>query len=97
MKIAILGTGPVGRTLAGRLTELGHDVTLGTRNPEATRGRQEYAAWSTGPARVALATFPDASAGADLGRRHADGLRSRGRDRPRRHHDRTGPEMYLPL
>jgi hypothetical protein len=29
MRIAVLGTGPVGRTVATRLTELGHDVTIG--------------------------------------------------------------------
>ena len=41
MKIAVLGTGMVGQALAGRLAELGHDVVLGTRDPEATRGRTE--------------------------------------------------------
>ena len=32
MKISVLGTGSVGQTLAARLTELGHDVVIGTRN-----------------------------------------------------------------
>ena len=32
MKIGILGTGTVGRSLAGKLTELGHDVVIGTRD-----------------------------------------------------------------
>lgn len=32
MRIAVLGTGTVGRTLAGRLTELGHEVHAGTRS-----------------------------------------------------------------
>ena len=41
MKIAVLGTGSVGQALAGRLLELGHDVVIGTRDPEATRGRGE--------------------------------------------------------
>jgi predicted dinucleotide-binding enzyme len=66
MKIAVLGTGTVGRTLAGRLTELGHGVTVGTRDADATRAKEEYAAWSTGQPGVALATFPDAAAEADL-------------------------------
>jgi predicted dinucleotide-binding enzyme len=33
MRIAVLGTGVVGQTLAGKLRELGHDVRVGTRNP----------------------------------------------------------------
>jgi 8-hydroxy-5-deazaflavin:NADPH oxidoreductase len=66
MKIAVLGTGTVGRTLTGRLAELGHDVTVGTRDPDATRAKQEYAAWATDQPAVALATFSDAAAGADL-------------------------------
>jgi predicted dinucleotide-binding enzyme len=31
MKIAVLGTGMVGQALAGRLSALGHEVTVGTR------------------------------------------------------------------
>lgn len=37
MKIAILGTGVVGRTHAARLSELGHEVILGTQDVERTR------------------------------------------------------------
>ena len=29
MKIAVLGTGPVGQALAGRFADLGHDVVVG--------------------------------------------------------------------
>jgi 8-hydroxy-5-deazaflavin:NADPH oxidoreductase len=39
MRIGVLGTGTVGHTLAGRLVELGHEVTMGSRhagNPRAT-------------------------------------------------------------
>lgn len=32
MRIAILGAGMVGRALAGRLGEIGHDVHAGTRS-----------------------------------------------------------------
>jgi predicted dinucleotide-binding enzyme len=32
MRIAVLGTGTVGRTLAGKLRELGHDVEIGSRS-----------------------------------------------------------------
>ena len=62
MKIGVLGTGMVGRTLAARLTELGHTVVMGTRDPEATRGRPDH---SDIPG-VELATFADAAAAADL-------------------------------
>ena len=34
MRIGMLGTGVAGRTLAGKLSELGHDVKLGSRDPE---------------------------------------------------------------
>src|SRR3989344_3170204 len=34
MKIGILGSGPVGKALANGFTKHGHEVMLGTRNPE---------------------------------------------------------------
>jgi len=45
--IAILGTGMVGRTLAARLAELGHQVSIGTRDPAATGARavDEHTSW----------------------------------------------------
>lgn len=74
MKIAVLGTGMVGRTLAARLAELGHAVTIGTRDPQATLGRtapgpmgaEPYAAWAQEHPAVELASFPDAAHGAEL-------------------------------
>jgi 8-hydroxy-5-deazaflavin:NADPH oxidoreductase len=33
MKVAIIGSGIVGQTLGKKLVELGHDVVLGTRDP----------------------------------------------------------------
>ena len=66
MQIAVLGTGTVGRTVSARLAELGHGVTLGTRDPGATAAREEYAVWSAAHPAVGLATFPDAAASADL-------------------------------
>ena len=62
MRIAVLGTGTVGRVLSARLAELGHSVTLGTRDPEATRARPEL---EEVPG-VALATFADAVADVDV-------------------------------
>lgn len=74
MKIAVLGTGTVGRTLASRLSGLGHDVTVGTRDPQATLARTEpdgmgnppYSAWAADHEKVRLATFADAAASAEL-------------------------------
>jgi 8-hydroxy-5-deazaflavin:NADPH oxidoreductase len=34
MKIGVLGSGMVGQTLASKLIEMGHQVVVGTRNPE---------------------------------------------------------------
>ena len=62
MRCAVLGTGAVGRTLAARLVELGHDVRLGTRDPSATRSRDD---WTELPG-VALTTFAEATVDADL-------------------------------
>jgi predicted dinucleotide-binding enzyme len=39
MRIAVLGTGSVGRTLAGAFNQLGHDVVVGTRDPGSTAAR----------------------------------------------------------
>lgn len=58
MKIGVLGTGVVGRALAGRLAELDHEVVVGTRSPDETQGREE---WD-----IPLATFADAAQGADV-------------------------------
>lgn len=74
MKIALLGTGSVGRTLAVRLAALGHDVTLGTRDPAATLARSEadamgnapFGTWHAEHPEVAVATFRDAAATAEL-------------------------------
>ena len=35
MRVGVLGTGPAGRALGGRLADLGHDVVLGSRRPAA--------------------------------------------------------------
>jgi predicted dinucleotide-binding enzyme len=44
MRIAIIGTGVVGRTLAQGFQQVGHDMVVGTRDPDATRKRDEWAA-----------------------------------------------------
>lgn len=74
MKIAVLGTGSVGPTIAAALAALGHDVVIGTRDPKATLARTEpgptggpaFAAWHAAHSRVEVATFADAAARAEL-------------------------------
>lgn len=67
MRIAVLGTGSVGRAIAARAAELGHQVTIGTRDVTATRSRgDDQAEWSRQHPQVELATFADAAADADL-------------------------------
>ena len=74
MRIAVLGTGMVGLALAARFTELGHTVTVGTRDPQGTlervgsdaMGNPAYAVWAGEHDQVALATYADAAAGAEL-------------------------------
>ena len=61
MQIAVLGTGIVGRTLAGGLTGLGHRVRMGTRDPAETRTREQFA-----DADIDLAAYDDAVRDADL-------------------------------
>jgi predicted dinucleotide-binding enzyme len=42
MRIAVLGTGVVGRTLAPALARIGHEVAVGTRSPEQTSARDDW-------------------------------------------------------
>ncbi|MCZ2402765.1 NAD(P)-binding domain-containing protein [Paenarthrobacter sp. Z7-10] len=63
MKIAILGTGRVGQTLAGKFVQLGHEVTMGSRdaaNPKAV----QWAASAGGSARAD--SFSGAAQGAEV-------------------------------
>ncbi len=67
MKIAVLGTGMVGRALAGRMAELGHEVVMGTRDPGVARGRgDDAAAWLAEHPEVTLAPFSEAAGEAEL-------------------------------
>ena len=45
MKIAVLGTGVVGRTIAAKMAQLGHEVLMGTRDVEKSRNRKEPGAY----------------------------------------------------
>ena len=70
MKIAVLGTGVVGQTIAEKLAALEHDVTMGTRDVKkalATTGkdmfgRPAFGEWYSGHANIKIATFADAAA-----------------------------------
>lgn len=74
MKTTVLGTGMVGRALAGRLAELGHDVVVGTRDVEETLGRTDpdamgnppYAEWQQAHQAVTLLLFAEAGGHGDL-------------------------------
>lgn len=59
MKVGILGSGEVARTLGSAFVATGHEVQLGTRHP----GRPELAAWKLRAGRKAsLGSFADAAA-----------------------------------
>ena len=74
MKIAVLGTGMVGQAVAAKLSDLGHEVTIGTRNPQATLARTEpdgmgnppFSSWHSGHSAVRLAPFAEAAAQAEV-------------------------------
>jgi hypothetical protein len=66
MKIGIFGTGIVGQTLAEALAAKGHEVMIGTRDPQATLQREStrgssFKDWHGLNRRVKLGTFADAA------------------------------------
>ena len=61
MRIAVIGTGIVGRTLAQGFQGAGHDVVVGTRDPDEARGREEWVGLG-----VPLAALGVVAADADL-------------------------------
>ena len=56
MRIAVLGTGVVGRTLGSKLVELGHEVRMGSRHA----GNENAAEWAAG-AGASAGDFADAA------------------------------------
>ncbi|HYO52284.1 NADPH-dependent F420 reductase [Archangium sp.] len=59
MKIAVLGTGMVGETLASKLVALGHEVKMGSR----TANNEKAVAWAKkAGAKASQGTFADAAA-----------------------------------
>jgi predicted dinucleotide-binding enzyme len=74
VRFGILGTGVVGKTIAVRLDGLGHDVIVGTRNPEETLSRTDpdqygnppFGAWQEEHPEVRLGTFAEAAAHGEM-------------------------------
>jgi predicted dinucleotide-binding enzyme len=74
MKTAVLGTGIVGRTIAGGVARLGHEAVVGTRDPQATLSRTEgdamgnppFGVWHAGHAEVALLPLAEAAARGEI-------------------------------
>ena len=74
MRFGILGTGVVGKTIAARLADLGHEVMVGTREPAETLSRTEpdrygntpFSAWQEEHPEVRLGTFAEAAAHGEM-------------------------------
>jgi 8-hydroxy-5-deazaflavin:NADPH oxidoreductase len=69
MKIAVLGTGGVGKAFAKRLTELNHEIIVGTRDVAKTlekEGEAGFKHFQSQNPNVKLATFADAAAFAEI-------------------------------
>lgn len=74
MKIAILGTGTVGRTLAAKLIELDYDIMMGTRNVAEKMvstgtdmyGSPPFSEWIKSNPGVKLGTFAEVAAFGDF-------------------------------
>ena len=74
MKISIIGTGTVGQTLAAKLVELGHDVTIGTRNvseklaitSKDRSGNPPFSEWYKLNSKVKLETFEKAASSGEV-------------------------------
>jgi hypothetical protein len=73
MRVAVLGTGGVGQTLAAKIASLGHEVMVGTRDVQAALDRKEagwgamvFSEWHAEHPDVKLGTFADAAAHAEI-------------------------------
>lgn len=74
MRIAVLGTGTVGQTLAAAWASLGHDVVIGTRDPVASLARREptslggpaFGVWAEDHPAVRVGTYAEAAEHGEL-------------------------------
>jgi hypothetical protein len=73
-KFGVIGTGPVGQTIAAKLGELGHAVSVGTRDPAATLARTSgdmfgnppFKVWRDAHPKIGLDTFDRVAAQAEI-------------------------------
>jgi 8-hydroxy-5-deazaflavin:NADPH oxidoreductase len=74
MKIAILGTGAVGQTVAAKLVDIDHDVMIGTRNvaeklsgtAKDSYGNPPFSEWLKANGKVKVGTFSEAASFGEL-------------------------------
>lgn len=74
MDVGVLGTGIVGRTIGGKLIELGNDVMVGTRDVDVLMARTEldamgnapFAEWSKANPAAKVAPFEQAAAHGEI-------------------------------
>jgi len=74
MKVAIIGTGGVGQTIASKLNSLGHQVMIGTRNvaeklasqAKDGYGNPPFSEWHKQNQQIKLGTFAEAAAFGEL-------------------------------
>lgn len=74
MKITVFGSGVVGQALASKFSQLGHEVVMATRDPEATSQRTEpnpqsgisFASWHAKNQEVQLVAFDEVSGNQNL-------------------------------
>ena len=69
MDVGVLGSGMVGRTLAGKIAQTGQGVMIGTRDVAALLGREgqsSFAAWHADHPAVKVGTFMEAARDGDI-------------------------------
>lgn len=84
MKISVLGTGIVGQIIAGKMVRLGHEVSMGTRNPQVTLENKQpnrmtgvvFSNWHEMNKEIRLEPFTDVANGAEIVVNATSGLAS---------------------
>lgn len=74
LRVGVLGTGAVGRAIAGKLLDLGHEVVIGTRDVRKTMAHSEpdfmgnppFSVWHKAHDQARLATFSEAATHGEL-------------------------------
>jgi 8-hydroxy-5-deazaflavin:NADPH oxidoreductase len=74
MKCGVFGTGTVGRVIGSRLAELGHEVTIGTRDVDTllartepdTMGNEPFLSWRGMHPKIGIGPFAEAAAAGEL-------------------------------